>query len=165
MTINRINDPAGQSSTATTSYKKIIIASQFGDGKVLDDTMTIRRPVFIIEEKVSEKDEIDGRDSQCLHYVAYKHNWQPVSCARVYLVGKDGWHIGRVATLAAFRGLGLASQVLQTIENNARSHNIKKLELEAQVHAISFYENLGYIAFGDIFLDAGIEHRKMTKNI
>ncbi len=54
-----------------------VIASQFGTGRVLTDAMTIRRKVFMIEENVSEKDEIDGRDDRCLHYVFYVDNWYP----------------------------------------------------------------------------------------
>ncbi|KGH79425.1 acetyltransferase [Oenococcus oeni IOEB_0607] len=140
-----------------------VIASRFGTGRVLTDAMTIRRKVFMIEENVSEKDEIDGRDDRCLHYVFYVDNWYPVSTARIYLIGKNVWHIGRVATLKTFRGRGYARQILKRIEKNAESKNIKKLELEAQVHAISFYESLGYEAFGNIFLDAGIQHRRMEK--
>ncbi|USO99677.1 GNAT family N-acetyltransferase [Oenococcus oeni] len=79
------------------------------------------------------------------------------------MIGKNVWHIGRVATLKTFRGRGYARQILKRIEKNAESKNIKKLELEAQVHAISFYESLGYEAFGNIFLDAGIQHRRMEK--
>jgi len=29
------------------------------------------------------------------------------------------------------------------------------------MHAIGFYEGLGYVARGPVFLDAGIEHRDM----
>jgi predicted GNAT family N-acyltransferase len=34
--------------------------------------------------------------------------------------------------------------------------------LGAQLKAISFYERLGFTAFGEVFLDAGIEHRMMS---
>ena len=33
--------------------------------------------------------------------------------------------------------------------------------LGAQLHAIPFYERLGYVASGEVYLDAGIEHRWM----
>ncbi|AZZ60941.1 GNAT family N-acetyltransferase [Oenococcus sp. UCMA 16435] len=148
-----------------TKQEELVIASQFGEGKILADAMTIRRTVFMNEEHVSEKDEIDGQDGCCLHYVSYLNNWHPVSTARIYSIGKDTWHIGRVATLKTFRGRSYARQILKRIEKNAKSKNIKKLELEAQVHAISFYEDLGYQTFGDIFLDANIEHRRMEKLI
>ncbi|MCV3296298.1 MAG: GNAT family N-acetyltransferase [Oenococcus sp.] len=143
--------------------EKLIIASLFGPGKVLDDAMKIRRAVFMLEENVSPADEIDGQDGHCLHYVGYVQDWQPATTSRIYTVNHDSWHIGRVATFKNFRGKGFASQLLKQIEIDAKKQHIKKLELEAQVHAISFYENLGYAAYGDIFLDANIQHRKMQK--
>ena len=33
--------------------------------------------------------------------------------------------------------------------------------LDAQIQVIPFYERLGFVAEGDVFLDAGIEHRRM----
>jgi predicted GNAT family N-acyltransferase len=35
--------------------------------------------------------------------------------------------------------------------------------LGAQSHATGFYEKLGFAAFGDEFLDAGIPHRHMRR--
>jgi predicted GNAT family N-acyltransferase len=37
--------------------------------------------------------------------------------------------------------------------------------LAAQLQAIGFYERLGYVARGDVFLDAGIEHRWMDADL
>ncbi len=70
-----------------TKQEELVIASQFGEGKILADAMTIRRTVFMNEEHVSEKDEIDGQDGCCLHYVSYLNNWHPVSTARIYSIG------------------------------------------------------------------------------
>ncbi|MEC8902256.1 MAG: GNAT family N-acetyltransferase, partial [Pseudomonadota bacterium] len=30
------------------------------------------------------------------------------------------------------------------------------------LHALAFYERLGFVAHGDVFMDAGIPHREMT---
>jgi predicted GNAT family N-acyltransferase len=39
------------------------------------------------------------------------------------------------------------------------------LILDAQLHAIPFYERFGFVAHGEVFLDAGIEHRKMDRHL
>jgi len=39
------------------------------------------------------------------------------------------------------------------------------MTLGAQISARNFYQNLGYQEEGDFFLDAGIEHITMTKNL
>jgi predicted GNAT family N-acyltransferase len=43
----------------------------------------------------------------------------------------------------------------------AREQGIRDITLAAQLHAIGFYERLGYAVHGAVFLDAGIEHRWM----
>jgi predicted GNAT family N-acyltransferase len=47
------------------------------------------------------------------------------------------------------------------LQDLARERNATSITLAAQLHAIGFYERLGYTARGDVFLDAGIEHRWM----
>ena len=42
---------------------------------------------------------------------------------------------------------------------------INEVHLHAQIHAKGFYEALGYTPFGDIFLEAGIEHISMKKKL
>jgi predicted GNAT family N-acyltransferase len=44
-----------------------------------------------------------------------------------------------------------------------QSQHFKLVELHAQLQAIPFYEKLGFESFGDIFLDAGIQHVAMKK--
>ena len=43
----------------------------------------------------------------------------------------------------------------------AREWGFPGITLDAQLHAIPFYEHLGYSVHGEVFLDAGIEHRVM----
>jgi predicted GNAT family N-acyltransferase len=47
--------------------------------------------------------------------------------------------------------------VIKTIADEG----IRNFMLEAQIQALPFYEKLGFVAFGDEFLDARIPHRKM----
>ena len=45
----------------------------------------------------------------------------------------------------------------------ARERGVRNLTLAGQLHAIPFYERFGFVAHGDVFLDAGIEHRAMDR--
>ena len=47
------------------------------------------------------------------------------------------------------------------LHEEARLRGAPGVTLAAQLHAVPFYERLGYIARGPVFLDAGIEHRDM----
>ncbi|MGL5540689.1 MAG: GNAT family N-acetyltransferase, partial [Erysipelotrichaceae bacterium] len=60
-----------------------------------------------------------------------------------------------------FRGSGVGTLLMQAAHTHlpvgARVH------LGAQCTAIPFYEKLGYQPFGEVFLDAQIEHIMMEK--
>lgn len=116
----------------------------------------IRRLVFIEEQRVPEEEEWDGLDPDCLHFLAL-HRGEPVGTARLL---PDG-HIGRVAVLSRARGLGAGALLMRAAIDAARRHGHPSVELAAQTHALPFYARLGFEAFGDEFMDAGIPHRNM----
>jgi predicted GNAT family N-acyltransferase len=65
-----------------------------------------------------------------------------------------------VAVLKEYRGRGLGRDLLCYIME-AGFQRFPTLILDAQLSVIPFYERLGFVAEGDVFLDAGIEHRRM----
>ncbi len=133
--------------------------------------LAIRRHVFIEEQCVPEELEIDehdddpAADTAAVHVLA-RLDGRPVATGRLLLHQPDGRsHIGRVAVLAEQRRSGLGRAVMLALHDLAREHNATSITLAAQLHAIGFYERLGYSAYGDVFLDAGIEHRWMDVNL
>jgi predicted GNAT family N-acyltransferase len=73
--------------------------------------------------------------------------------------------VQRMAVLSEYRQKGLGKIIMQAAETFAKEQCYHSLILGAQLTAVSFYERVGYQAEGDIFLDAGIEHVTMTKEI
>lgn len=120
----------------------------------------IRRRVFIDEQAVPEAEEWDGRDPDCVHFLAWRDK-TPVGTARLL---PDG-HIGRVAVLPEGRGLGIGLALMREVIRTARELGHAHLELAAQVQALDFYGRLGFEAYGEIFLDAGIAHRSMRLSL
>lgn len=139
------------------------IKVKFGNNlsQVYQDALSIRRAVFIEEQNIAPNLEYDDQDPIARHFVAY---WQeaPVCTMRLITGGHQG-HLGRVATLKAYRHRGIARDLLKEIEVREKAAGITKISLNAQLSAIPFYEKAGYVSFGEIFLDAGIKHRAMTK--
>jgi len=137
-------------------------------GDEMRDALSVRRRVFIEEQRVPEDEEIDGHDrdpalvTDCLHVIAYEAG-VPVATGRLLLDGpaEENAHIGRVAVLAERRRQGLGREVMTALQELARQRGLPGITLAAQTHAIGFYEALGYVVRGDVFLDAGIEHRWM----
>lgn len=121
----------------------------------------LRRVVFIEEQGVSEADEVDDLDEVALHLVAMLDG-VAVGSARLLVQGKVG-KIGRVCVLQQARGAGIGAALIRTAVARLRGiAGVKKAKLGAQVHALGFYEGLGFQAFGPVYDDAGIEHRDMV---
>lgn len=70
-----------------------------------------------------------------------------------------------MAVLNEHRQKGLGKIIMQAAETFAKEQGYHSLILGAQLTAVPFYERVGYQAEGDVFLDAGIEHVTMTKEI
>ena len=130
--------------------------------------LAIRRAVFIEEQGVPESEELDEHDgdpatlTSALHVVG-RVDGRVVGTGRLllsYAVGTNA-HIGRVAVLAEWRRGGIGTALMRALEGAARERGFAGITLAAQLPAIPFYERLGYEVRGDVFLDAGIEHRWM----
>lgn len=118
----------------------------------------IRQQVFIEEQNVPTELEWDGEDESAFHLLAEDRTGQPVATARMLADG----HIGRVAVIAPWRRHGIGTALMQQMIVEAKNREFKKIFLDAQIEAISFYQQLGFQAEGKTFLDAGILHRHMT---
>ena len=130
-----------------------------------DDLATchdLRRIVFMEEQGVSEADERDGRDGEALHVLATLDG-EALGCARILLNGEVA-KIGRVCVLKDARGTGLGAAIILGCLDVARAQpGVTTARLGAQTHALSFYEKLGFEAFGPVYDDAGIPHRDMER--
>ncbi len=122
---------------------------------------SIRREVFIEGQDVPASIEVDGRDAACAH-VLLRVDGAPVATARLRVA--DGHaKAERVAVLAAHRGRGYGHDVMDALERHAASSGHAEIILGAQVQVVSFYEARGYVAYGEAYEEAGIEHRMMRK--
>jgi len=124
----------------------------------------IRLAVFVQEQNVPLAEERDEYDADALHFLAFSGK-TPAGTARV--IFKDGGRtakITRVAVLAAMRGQGIGAALMNAIDCSRRMDDVNAFVLDAQVHALAFYESLGYTTQGGIFMEAGIPHRRMSKS-
>ena len=119
--------------------------------------MAVRRTVFIEEQGVPEAEELDGEDAAAKHFLAEDEHGNPIGTARLLASGQ----IGRMAVLPEWRGRDIGARLLARAVEAARRDGLDVF-LHAQVHALGFYERNGFKASGDVFLEADIEHRRMT---
>ncbi|WGD98116.2 GNAT family N-acetyltransferase [Bacillus safensis] len=126
----------------------------------------IRKSVFIKEQQVPESDEFDQFDTlneQCQHVLVYHEN-QPVGTGRVRIVDHTG-KLERICILKPYRKYGLGKIIIGELEKIMQEKGISKIKLHGQTHAEGFYKKLGYQTTSDEFMEDGIPHILMTKEI
>jgi adenylosuccinate lyase len=116
----------------------------------------LRRTVFITELGIAEVDEWDTEDARSVHLLALV-NREPVGTARLTPTGK----IGRLAVLAPYRRCGIGTQLLRRLLAVARTRGLTEVYLHAQTEAVPFYLAHAFVAEGEPFREAGIEHRRL----
>ena len=122
---------------------------------------SVRTDVFVREQLIPAADEFDQRDAACTHVLVIENN-RPVATGRLDL-GQDG-RIGRVSVLQSHRRRGLGTLVMKALEKVARKAEIPKIWFHAQVHAIRFYQSLGFVvSIESEFMVDGIPHVTMNK--
>ncbi|RLA47960.1 MAG: hypothetical protein DRR06_01125 [Gammaproteobacteria bacterium] len=122
----------------------------------------LRNQVFIKEQGVPEDEEFDGADANAIHWITYGPRGkgpeeQAIGCARLC-----GNKIGRMAVAHGSRNRGVGSALVRRIIQYASRNGMESLQLNAQTHAIPFYEGMYFQVEGDEFVEAGIPHRHMT---
>ena len=119
--------------------------------------MAVRRDVFIVEQAVPEAIELDGRDPDAIHFLAVDTAGEPQGAARLLPDGQ----IGRVAVVAEARRRGIGRRLLARAIAAARRRGDAGVWLNAQIDALALYEQAGFRAVGETFLEAGMTHQRM----
>src|SRR5699024_7333690 len=119
--------------------------------------------VFVQEQHVPIEVELDEFDKDSIHFICYHHK-KAVGASRLRFVDDYG-KLERICVLKAYRGKSLGRQLIQQMESEIIHQGYTKSKLNAQTHAISFYEALGYEVVSDEFMDAGIPHVTMIKSV
>ena len=116
----------------------------------------IREAVFIQEQYIAAEDEWDAEDAVAVHFIVFQQD-QAIATARLL----SNSSIGRVAVLTTARGLGVGQRLMQAVIDYARAEQRELVKLSSQVHAIGFYQALGFEAQGEEYLDCSIPHIDM----
>ena len=131
---------------------------------IYKDALKIRYAVFVNEQGVSEEEEIDSLEDKTEHVVLYVDG-KPVATARIYDLGENTFKVQRVAVHKDARGIGYGAVIMTEAEKRIHELGGHKVTLGAQNSAIPFYEKLAFNVEGEEFMDAGIPHHTMLKNL
>ena len=144
------------------------------DHRDLKKILQIRLNVFVqeqgcpIEVEIDEYDSLLLREDGVVHFLA-KLNDYDIGGARVIFPDKNNEfqkpHVQRVCVLKNYRGKNYGLQIMEEIHKYLKDNNIYEAELSSQTYAIGFYEKLGYVTKGRIYMEAGIEHCEMETQL
>ena len=121
----------------------------------------VREAVFIREQGVTAELEWDGLDEDSHHILALSYAGQAIGCGRIL----SNAHIGRIAVLQEWRGKKVGTALLEGLLIYASNRHYHGVDLDAQVQALPFYQRFGFVAEGEVFMDANIPHRKMRMQL
>ena len=105
----------------------------------------------------------DGRDGEAVHLVALDDGAVIGTCRLVFR--GLGARLGRMAVAPDRRGRGVGAALLDEAERRAREAGAARIALHAQTRARSLYARGGYEERGDVFVEEGIRHVAMEKQI
>lgn len=121
----------------------------------------IRIEVFMKEQGF--ENEFDDIDNISFHIVVFDEE-KPIGTCR-FFKENDHYTIGRVAVLKEYRNQHIGNLLLKSAEKEIKKLNGDLIVVHAQARVSPFYENQGYIQFGQIDDDEGVPHMWMKKKI
>jgi len=138
-----------------------LLVQKVNHAEDLDKVFAIRKIVFVDEQNCPPELEWEHED-ESTHFLA-SHNGQPCGACR-WRKTDLGYKLERFAVLKDFRGMGvgraLIAEALSDLPEDAHY-----IYLNAQLDAMSLYAKFGFVAEGEQFEEAGIQHFKMVKKV
>jgi len=128
----------------------------------------LRQAVFVVEQDCVYQD-IDGKDSDCLHVVGTSESNEVLAYAR--LVPNDlsfpkHVSVGRVATAKRVRGTGAGKALMQfCMQELKRLWPNDKVKIQAQTYLLDFYREFGFEVIGEEYLEDDIPHTDMVLSV
>jgi predicted GNAT family N-acyltransferase len=138
---------------------------RLGGGVEVEAALALRERVFCGEQGVSLAAERDGRDAGACHLGAFDRRGTLIGTCR--LLAGDGSElvVQRVAVRADRRGRGVGRALMDAAAIEAGRRGVAGLELHAQLESEAFYVRLGFVRSGRPFVEEGIPHVGMRREL
>ena len=127
--------------------------------------LQLRSEVFVVEQDCVYQD-IDGKDKKALHVLGTVEG-NIVAYTRLFKPGDylEKAAIGRVVVASDFRKRDFGKAIMQASIAAVENHfNTTAIGLSAQTYLLNFYNDLGFSALGETYLEDGIPHIYMERS-
>ncbi|WP_244204743.1 GNAT family N-acetyltransferase [Vibrio rhodolitus] len=133
--------------------------------KLYQQALDLRYELFFKQPNLPREILFDSLENNSVHIA--------VACEdNLYAYGRlsegrpNQFKISQMVVRPDMQGQGLGTQVLTKLTDIARERKAKQIYLNARLHAIKMYENLGFKISGDAFVaqSTGVPHIKMVRD-
>lgn len=129
----------------------------------IEEAKQLRLRVFSTEQGVSPEADIDGLDPAATHLVAVRRGSVVGTCRLRFPGGRC--KLERMVVEQSLRQTGIGSEMLVEAEHEALRQGASEMVLHAQRQVEGFYAAGGYVAEGEPFLEEGMPHVQMRKQL
>jgi len=102
-------------------------------------------------------------DHEALRFVALVDS-VVVGCVLLHVRGDDG-KLFQMAVLPEHRGRKIGRALVAALEAEGKQLGLRRIFCHSRSHAMAFYLELGYWVIGEPFMEIGIEHFRMEKDL
>ena len=127
--------------------------------------LALRADVFVVEQACAYQD-LDGKDEHSFWVWAEDKNGTVHATARLLPAGISYKEIsiGRVCTTMESRRTGLGKLLMEECLNQCeRIWGKQTITISAQQYLLKFYNELGFVEEGEMYLEDDIPHLKMKR--
>ena len=117
------------------------------------------RFAIFVKSKQTDGIELDERDKDCVHALAYDDAGKPIGTARMLPDGQ----ISRMAVISEWRRRGVGAALLEALVDEAKKRGYKDVSLLAPLQAAEFYRSQGFVADGKVRQVGGVLQQAMRK--
>jgi ElaA protein len=124
--------------------------------------LKLRTDVFSVEQHAVYQD-LDGKDQGSFHLSAFEGE-RLIAYCRLLPPGLafPEASIGRVVSALSHRGTGTGKMLMERAMSLCRDHfGNGPIQIGAQYYLVGFYSGFGFRAFGEIYMEDGIQHIHM----
>ncbi|MFC6464832.1 GNAT family N-acetyltransferase [Marinilactibacillus sp. GCM10026970] len=139
--------------------KKIMTEDEAYQGALTLRDKVLRKPLGIRLEQEAKSSEEDAH-----HFVVLLEN---KVIGTLFLIETESqiYQMRQVAVDQDYQGKSIGKQLVVEAEKWAKDFGVKKIWMHARQNAWPFYEALGYVYASDEYMQIGIVHKTMEKQV
>jgi predicted GNAT family N-acyltransferase len=138
------------------------------DEQCAREAFAVRLAVFVEEQRIPHEEEFDEHDrpgTGAVHVLARDDDGAVLGTGRYYASAPGTAQIGRLAVHAHARARGVGRALLDALVADAQRRGFARASLNAQDHAVGFYEKAGFLPFGATMVECAIVHQPMERDL